>query len=358
MAAVTRTLSDVGSLARFVVSVLLCGIGGVAPASAMDTDLEIASERKTSRVHPRRVEVDRRSKLSYDAFAREYLYPLKPVIITDAMQTWPAMRRWTPEFFKQEFGDMTFSINSAEYGQSSFDASRVDEFTMASFIDRVLESTESRPAPYFRNKVLYDLFPSLKQDIEPLPSYFQPNWLTDHYVVKRVGDVLNRGAAIELYIGGKGASFPVLHFDGAGTHAFLMQIYGRKEYIIYPPEQEPLLYPSPAKRNHSLVADIEHPDLQKFPEFGKAVPTKFFLEPGELLFVPSHWWHTARILSPSITVSINVLNQSNWRELVQYVALQQRDAIRAWGSRVYLTGAGGLRFWRDRKWQQVRGATV
>jgi len=359
MAALIRTLADVGSLVRFVVSVLLCGLGGVAASNATDTDLEVVKERKTSRTHRQRVAVDRRSNLSYEEFAREYLYPLKPVIITDALQSWPAMRRWTPEFFKNEFGDMKFSINASEYGQASFDANRADEFTMAGFIDRVLESTESRPAPYFRNKVLYDLFPTLKQDIEPLPQYFQPNWLTDHYVVKRVGDVLNRGAAIELYIGGKGASFPVLHFDGAGTHAFLMQIYGRKEYIVYPPDQEPFLYPSPTKRNHSQVSDIENPNLQKFPEFGKAVPTKFFLEPGELLFVPSHWWHTARILSPSITVSINVLNQSNWRELVQYVALQQRDATRAWGSRVYLTGAGGLRFWRDRKWQQVvRGATV
>ena len=116
---------------------------------------------------------------------------------------------------------------------------------------------------------------------------------------------------------------------------------------------------SPTKRNHSLIKDIERPDLQKYPEFLKAVPTTFFLEPGELLFVPSHWWHTARILSPSITVSINVLNQSNWGELVQYVALQQGEGVKSLGSRIYLSGAGGVRFWRDRKWSDVvRGTTA
>jgi len=359
--AMAKTFSEIRSLVRFVVSVLLCGVGGMVTANgSADVDEDVVVKRKSGSVsRPHQVEIERRSKLSYHEFARDYLYPMKPVVITDALQSWPAMRRWTPEFFKNEFGGMTFSINAAEYGQAGFDPGRADEFTMASFIDRVLESTEERPAPYFRNKVLYELFPSLKHDIEPLPQYFQPNWLSDHYAVKRVGDVLNRGAEIELYIGGKGAAFPVLHFDGAGTHAFLMQIYGRKEYIVYPPDQERFLYPSPAKRNHSLIRDIEHPDLQTFPDFAKAVPTKFFLEPGELLFVPSHWWHTARILSPSITVSINVLNQSNWPELVQYVALQQHDPVRSVGSRVYLTAAGGRRFWRDRKWQQtMEGSTV
>ncbi len=55
------------------------------------------------------------------------------------------------------------------------------EYTMDRFIDRVLSSTEADPAPYFRNQVLYELFPTLKDDIQPLPEYFQPNWLPDHY---------------------------------------------------------------------------------------------------------------------------------------------------------------------------------
>ena len=43
--------------------------------------------------------------------------------------------------------------------------------------------------------------------------------------------------AIELYIGGEGASFPVLHYDGMHTHAFLMQLYGTKEYVAFAPQQ-------------------------------------------------------------------------------------------------------------------------
>ena len=165
----------------------------------------------------------------------------------------------------------------------------------------------------------------MKDDIQPLPEYFLPNWLPDHYMVKYVGEVLNRGSKLELYIGGKGGAFPVLHYDGAGTHAFLMQVYGRKQFIIYPPNQEQYLYPSPEKENLSLINSLDNPDLEKFPLFAKAEATVFVLEPGELLFIPAHWWHTTKMLSPSISISANVVNQSNWHELVNFVSMRRRN---------------------------------
>jgi hypothetical protein len=298
-------------------------------------------------------EIERRANLSYEEFARDYLYASKPVVVTDILSRWKALLRWTPEFFKREFGDMKFTIDEDLRRKVGYKENNGKvEYTMARFIDRVLESTDENPAPYFRNRVLYELFPSLKQDIEPLPEYFLPNWLPETYLVNYVGQVLNRGAAIEIYIGGKGGAFPVLHYDGAGTHAFLMQIYGRKQFIIYPPDQEPFLYPSPEKENFSMINSIDKPDLERFPLFAKADPTTFVLEPGELLFVPSHWWHTTKMLTASISISINTVNQSNWHELVDFVSKRRRNPMVSMASRVYLAGAGAWRSWRDRAWRK------
>lgn len=299
-------------------------------------------------------EIERREKLSYEVFAREYLYANKPVVITDALREWKALKRWSPEFFKKEFGQMKFTLNEDLKGKAGYKGNGGSgvEYTMDSFIDRVLSSTEENPAPYYRNQVLYELFPSLKDDIQPLPEYFLPNWLPDHYMVKYVGEVLNRGSKLELYIGGRGGAFPVLHYDGAGTHAFLMQVYGRKQFIIYPPNQEQYLYPSPEKENLSLINSLDNPDLEKFPLFAKAEATVFVLEPGELLFIPAHWWHTTKMLSPSISISANVVNQSNWHELVNFVSMRRRNPLVSIASRVYLTGAGAKRSWRDRNWRK------
>ena len=289
--------------------------------------------------------------LSYEAFAARYLYANKPVVISGALREWKAVGRWTPAFFKREFGDMRFAIEGSGRLGSKPEVGGI-EFTMAGFIDSVIESTDDNPAPYFRNRVLREEFPSLCEDVEPLSEYFLPNWLPEHYLVKYVREVLNRGSALELYIGGKGGSFPVLHYDGAATHAFLMQIYGRKQFILYPPEQEPYLYPSPDKDNFSLINSVEQPDLDRFPLFAKAVPTTFVLQPGQMAFIPCRWWHTTKMLSASISVSVNVVNQSNWNELVRFVSKHRRNLLVSLAARTYLTGSGAWRSWRDRAWRR------
>ena len=296
--------------------------------------------------------IERRDHLSYEEFSRNYLYPLRPVIVTDVLHKWPAMQRWRPEFFQREFGNLEFTYYGPEYDQEGALGQPNAPFTLSDYIDRVLNSGEDRPVPYFRNKILAEVFPSLMKDIEPLPEYLFPNWLGERFLVGHVRRILNRGGAIELFIGGKGSTFPVLHYDGAGAHAFLMQVYGRKQFILYAPEQEPFLYPNPEQSNLSLIRNVAQPDLTKYPLFSKAVPTTFILEPGEFLFLPSHWWHTTRMLTPSITLAVNVLNHSNWHELMKFVAKKRRSPLVSAGSRVYLTAAGAWRSWRDREWRR------
>src|SRR5262245_18104560 len=109
-------------------------------------------------------EIDRRAKLSYEDFAREYMYPCKPVIMTGALDHWRAMQRWTPEFFKSEFGTMKLNVGDTEYGQEGY-GKKKNEFTMAEFIDQVIASTDEKPAPYFRRASVPHMFPSIKDDI-------------------------------------------------------------------------------------------------------------------------------------------------------------------------------------------------
>ena len=302
-------------------------------------------------------EIEHRANLSYAEFVEKYLYGNKPVVLTDGIRRWKALSRWTPEFFKKEFGDMTFTIDEGKKGKAEYKGNGTVEYTMARFIDRVLTSTDEDPAPYFRNRILYDTFPTLKQDVEPLPDYFFPNWLPESYLMKNVEQVFNRGAKMEIYIGGKGGAFPVLHYDGLASHAFLMQIYGKKKFILYGPEQEPYMYGTPDQPHISRIKDIERPDLNQFPLFAKAEPTTFILEPGESLFIPSKWWHTTKMLTPSISISVNVVNRSNWAALTDFVCSKRKSFLRI-PSRIYLNLAGSWRSRRDQKRQTPNGSPV
>ncbi len=252
--------------------------------------------------------IDRRTGLSVAEFRRRYLHPHQPVVISDGLKGWPALGRWTPQFFKERYAEKQVTAGGTTHA-------------LGDLMDRVMRSTKEDPAPYLRNEPLEELFPELMPDIQPTPAYLRPNWLSRPLSQPDAAQI-NRGAKIELFIGGAGQSFPVLHYDGLHTHAFLMQIHGRKQYFVYPPDQTPFMYPVPDDPNRSQLNDVESPDLTKFPLFAKARGLTFTLDAGEILFVPAGWWHTVRMLTPSITLSVNSANSSNWRALSRDLCAQ------------------------------------
>jgi histone arginine demethylase JMJD6 len=239
-------------------------------------------------------QIDRRAALSREQFEREYLNPLRPVILTDAISHWRALGKWTPQFFKEKYGGLQVEVD----GETT---------ALRDLIDRIETSTSDNPAPYLRNQLLAEWPPELTDEVTPMPECTKPNWLESRVFPSR-----RRLSSVEVYIGGEGARFPTLHYDNLHTHAFLMQLFGDKEYIAFSPSQTAYMYPGAGvEKNKSQVDDVVKPDLGRFPLFGRAEGVRFELHPGETLFVPAGWWHTARILSPSVTVSINGLNRAN-----------------------------------------------
>ncbi len=291
-------------------------------------------------------QIERRQNLSIEEFMREYAYANRPVIVTDALRRWNAVGRWTPEFFKKEFGDMKLSIDKVAWSKEHGGA----DLTMSSFVDKVLASTNDNPAPYLRNQNLIELFPTLVQDVSPMPNLCFPNWLPENYLLKSLQRVFREHSEIQFYFGGTGGAFPILHYDVLASHAYLFQIYGRKKFIVFGPDQTPYLYLKP--RNFSEV-NVEKPDLEKFPLFKQAKATTFILEPGEFLFVPSKWWHTTKMLTPSITLSLNVVNDSNWNALTEWVCSGRKPILRL-PSRVYLNAVGSRRTRRDKRLRQAK----
>jgi histone arginine demethylase JMJD6 len=294
----------------------------------VDIDRKVVDiDRKVVDIDRKVVDIDRRCCLPYDDFAREYLYPKKPVIISGALPAWRALDKWTPDYFKQTFGARNLTVDGKKY-------------KMADFVDRVNSSTSENPAPYLRNAVIDQFLPELLADIAPQPPYFFPNWL-DGKFSRALRSRLHDGSP-ELYIGGAGAKFPFLHFDSYHTHAFLTQIYGVKEYTAFPEDQTHLIYVDPHQYNASQIPDIENPDYDKFPLFAQAVPMRFRLHPGEILFIPGGLWHTAKMLTPSISISVNRANASNWSTLTHDMCTHAPLHMKPFAA-AYLTGIRAFR---------------
>ena len=85
-------------------------------------------------------EIDRHewSQLGCERYVREYIDPLKPVIITGALDHWAARRKWTLGFFRDHYGDLPLEVDGRK-------------LSMAQLIEEVIASTPDAPAPYLRN---------------------------------------------------------------------------------------------------------------------------------------------------------------------------------------------------------------
>ncbi|XP_029385689.1 HSPB1-associated protein 1 homolog [Echeneis naucrates] len=118
------------------------------------------------------------------------------------------------------------------------------------------------------------------------------------------------GRESTLWIGTEGANTPC-HLDSYGCN-LVLQIQGRKRWHLFPPDDTSKLYPTRIPYEESSVfsqVDVLRPDLRKFPKFQRARVHTVTLEPGQVLYVPRHWWHYVESVDP-VTVSVN-----SWIEL-------------------------------------------
>jgi len=262
--------------------------------------------------------IESRANITYAEFAREYLLPNRPVILTDGLKDWPAVGKWNPAFFREHYRTKQVSIDGRDHA-------------LGELMDLVENSAAGHVAPYYRNVAVKNAFPELLNDISPMPPYVLPNWLRGPFYP-------SDGRDAEIYIGGAGGAFPFVHYDSNSTHAFLAQVYGDKEAVLYSPDDTEYMYPKTESkvRHHSRITDTENPDLAKFPLFAKAKAYRGVLKAGHLLFIPSRWWHTARMLSPSITISYNVVNHSNWNNVRDEICYKARCTNRLLVPPLYL----------------------
>ena len=84
-------------------------------------------------------------------------------------------------------------------------------------------------------------------------------------------------------------------------------------WLFFPPEDLALLYPTyPHSTDAVFEASLSLPDLTSHPLLSLTHPTEVTLSPGELLFVPAGSPHRVENLEPSLAISANFVDRSNY----------------------------------------------
>jgi hypothetical protein len=112
-----------------------------------------------------------------------------------------------------------------------------------------------------------------------------------------------------MWIGTPGKVAP--HYDIHRNLACV--VAGRRQFVLYPPEQAANLYPGPGLDTPGGVpvslVDPSNPDLHRFPRYteASAAAKEATLYPGDAIYIPALWWHGVDSLDP-----VNVLVNYWW----------------------------------------------
>ncbi|WP_224360459.1 cupin-like domain-containing protein [Hyalangium versicolor] len=232
--------------------------------------------------------IERLQRPSREEFEKHYLRTGTPVVITGAMDEWPAMKRWTNEYLRSRAGERSIRVSTAHRGVHFKGGDKIIDYSsmkLGDYIDLVTGQQVSDGRLYATVVPIQRALPELWEDVS-FPPYFNreecpsPNmWF------------------------GPGNNVSPLHYDS--THNILTQVRGSKRVTLYPPREIGRLYPF-AFSSHSMhisQVNMVEPDHSRFPEFQKAERLEFVLEQGEMLFIPLFWWHALAGIGENISIN-------------------------------------------------------
>lgn len=231
------------------------------------------------------IAIDRVPAPSQAEFEREFLRASRPAIFTDVVPGWRAWGLWSRDYFRRVWGDHKVPVMPTRGRYAQYDGQKgylLREMPMAEALDRLDQGGEEGVYP-----------------IAPLDRYL--HGLLDELDIP----VYCKGRAgfrSRLWISAPDIGVP-LHRDFSEN--LIGQLVGIKQLVVYPPEEWHHIY---AFQRRSPVPtfcgiDGEAPDLVRFPRSAHARRVVITLRAGEMLFLPSRWWHQVRSVEPSINVN-------------------------------------------------------
>ncbi|VDO98087.1 unnamed protein product [Soboliphyme baturini] len=231
----------------------------------------------------KRLPVQRISCPSVMQFREHYLTTRTPVIITDAMCTWPALKKWSIPYLLSKMAYRTVPIEiGSKYSDDDWSQKLLP---FHQFIADYI--TKHGNVGYLAQHELFEQIVDLAEDIN-IPDYC--------CLLSSPDDV-----DINAWFGPSGTVSP-LHTDPRDN--IFAQVMGSKYVSMCSPLETSKVYPydSPLLFNTCQV-DVEHPDFEKFPKFRDITLYNCVLRPGELLYIPFKWWHYLRSLETSFSIS-------------------------------------------------------
>lgn len=234
--------------------------------------------------------VDKVSLIEQKDFSDSYFKPLRPLVIQDLAKSWPASKKWSPDFFREQYGHKQVKVYDDSFvAAGKHYMSKLKTISLKQYIDTIMTSSQNL------RMFLYNIKSEIPELVDDITFPTLVNGLSRNFVF--------------MFFGCKG-SVTQMHFDIDMSHVFHTAMYGKKTVYLFPYEQGKNLHRYPFTCRSYV--DVERPDFEQYPGLKDAQGYKVELEPGETLYIPSGYWHHFVYDESGYSVSLRCTN-STWQ---------------------------------------------
>ena len=268
-----------------------------------------------------RIDYDKCSPEEWDAKG----YGLRPQVIKGATKSWPA-KDWTENIIRSKWGQKKFRVGSDEDDHDV-------RLSLADFLTYHAANQDDNPLYMFEHIGEAPLDDLLGEYI--IPKYFEKS--------RDLFSVLSDGERPPhrwmLYGGPRSGS--AIHKDPLCTSAWNTSLFGRKRWLLFPPEARKihLMPPSvetlwPARiAGPSAWFEYMLPRIRS-DEWRGPQPIEILQEAGETVYVPNNYWHIVLNLGPAVAVTQNIGALHDYKSIEDVVRRKRPDIYDEWLARV------------------------